>query len=291
MPGYIIHLAEAELILKKLQDKNIHPAKEWKQQFQYGALLPDAVSGSGKKKSHFWREADMDQIVIAPDLEAFMKQYSCHLQKNPSMFSSASLPDPLLCGYLAHLHLDQCFFGRYFDRCVEFIDENGTPQKQFQKIHAARIRKSQEVVSLEQFFSNEYLYGDYTKLNHYFVEKYKLEIPVYPTDVWDDRTDDDRADDDRADDDRTDGDRTDSVSNSHMNDRLDGIGKIPECKVKEVRFEDLQAVLESLTGFLEEGAADPDGKLNVFPEEGDTLEVLLEEAAGEFIERIGNLQR
>ena len=69
------------------------------------------------------------------------------------------------------------------------------------------------------------------------------------------------------------------------------MGKIPECKVKEVRFEDLQAVLESLTGFLEEGAADPDGKLNVFPEEGDTLEVLLEEAAGEFIERIGNLQR
>ena len=276
MPGYIIHLAEAELILKKLQDKNIHPAKEWKQQFQYGALLPDAVSGSGKKKSHFWREADMDQIVIAPDLEAFMKQYSCHLQKNPSMFSCASLPDPLLCGYLAHLHLDQCFFGRYFDRCVEFIDENGTPQKQFQKIHAARIRKSQKVVSLEQFFSNEYLYGDYTKLNHYFVEKYQLEIPVYPADAWDDRTD---------------GDRIDSVSNSHMNDRFDGMGKIPECKVKEVRFEDLQAVLESLTGFLEEGAADPDGKLNVFPEEGDTLEVLLEEAAGEFIERIGNLQR
>ena len=223
----------------------------------------------------------MDQIVIAPDLEAFMKQYSCHLQKDPSMFSSASLPDPLLCGYLAHLHLDQCFFGRYFDRCVEFIDENGTPQKQFQKIHAARIRKSQEVVSLEQFFSNEYLYGDYTKLNHYFIEQYKLEIPVYPADVWDDRTDGDR----------TDSDRIDSVSNSHMNDRLDGMGKIPECKVKEVRFEDLQAVLESLTGFLEEGAADPDGKLNVFPEEGDTLEVLLEEAAGEFIERIGNLQR
>lgn len=287
MPGYIIHLAEAELILKKLQDKNIHPAKEWKQQFQYGALLPDAVSGSGKKKSHFWREADMDQIVIAPDLEAFMKQYSCHLQKNPSMFSSASLPDPLLCGYLAHLHLDQCFFGRYFDRCVEFIDENGTPQKQFQKIHAARIRKSQEVVSLEQFFSNEYLYGDYTKLNHYFVEKYKLEIPVYPTDVWDDRTD--SVSNNEVD--NISNNEVGSVSNSHMNDRLDGMGKIPECKVKEVRFEDLQAVLESLTGFLEEGAADPDGKLNVFPEEGDTLEVLLEEAAGEFIERIGNLQR
>lgn len=287
MPGYIIHLAEAELILKKLQDKNIHPAKEWKQQFQYGALLPDAVSGSGKKKSHFWREADMDQIVIAPDLEAFMKQYSCHLQKNPSMFSCASLPDPLLCGYLAHLHLDQCFFGRYFDRCVEFIDENGTPQKQFQKIHAARIRKSQKVVSLEQFFSNEYLYGDYTKLNHYFVEKYKLEIPVYPTDVWDDRTD--SVSNNEVD--NISNNEVGSVSNSHMNDRLDGMGKIPECKVKEVRFEDLQAVLESLTGFLEEGAADPDGKLNVFPEEGDTLEVLLEEAAGEFIERIGNLQR
>lgn len=287
MPGYIIHLAEAELILKKLQDKNIHPAKEWKQQFQYGALLPDAVSGSGKKKSHFWREADMDQIVIAPDLEAFMKQYSCHLQKNPSMFSSASLPDPLLCGYLAHLHLDQCFFGRYFDRCVEFIDENGTPQKQFQKIHAARIRKSQEVVSLEQFFSNEYLYGDYTKLNHYFVEKYQLEIPVYPADAWDDRTD--SVSNNEVD--NISNNEVGSVSNSHMNDRLDGMGKIPECKVKEVRFEDLQAVLESLTGFLEEGAADPDGKLNVFPEEGDTLEVLLEEAAGEFIERIGNLQR
>lgn len=287
MPGYIIHLAEAELILKKLQDKNIHPAKEWKQQFQYGALLPDAVSGSGKKKSHFWREADMDQIVIAPDLEAFMKQYSCHLQKNPSMFSCASLPDPLLCGYLAHLHLDQCFFGRYFDRCVEFIDENGTPQKQFQKIHAARIRKSQEVVSLEQFFSNEYLYGDYTKLNHYFVEKYQLEIPVYPADAWDDRTD--SVSNNEVD--NISNNEVGSVSNSHMNDRLDGMGKIPECKVKEVRFEDLQAVLESLTGFLEEGAADPDGKLNVFPEEGDTLEVLLEEAAGEFIERIGNLQR
>lgn len=287
MPGYIIHLAEAELILKKLQDKNIHPAKEWKQQFQYGALLPDAVSGSGKKKSHFWREADMDQIVIAPDLEAFMKQYSCHLQKNPSMFSSASLPDPLLCGYLAHLHLDQCFFGRYFDRCVEFIDENGTPQKQFQKIHAARIRKSQKVVSLEQFFSNEYLYGDYTKLNHYFVEKYQLEIPVYPADAWDDRTD--SVSNNEVD--NISNNEVGSVSNSHMNDRLDGMGKIPECKVKEVRFEDLQAVLESLTGFLEEGAADPDGKLNVFPEEGDTLEVLLEEAAGEFIERIGNLQR
>lgn len=279
MPGYIIHLAEAELILKKLRDKNIHPAKEWKQQFQYGVLLPDAVSGSGKKKSHFWREADMDQIVIAPDLEAFLRQYSCHLQKNPYVFSSTSLPEPLLCGYLAHLHLDQCFFGRYFDRYVEFIDENGTPQKQFQKIHAARIRKSQKVVSLEQFFSNEYLYGDYTKLNHYFVEKYNLEIPVYPANAWDGRAD------------SISNNEVDGTSNNHMNSGLGAIKKIPECKVKEVRFEDLQAVLESLVGFLEEGAAHPGKELNVFPEKGDTLEVLLEETAGEFIERLGNLQR
>ena len=263
MPGYIIHLAEAELILKKLRDKNINPSKEWKQQFQYGALLPDAASGSGKKESHFWREADMDQIVITPDLETFMKRYPCHLQENSFMFSSASLPDPLLCGYLAHLHLDQCFFGRYFDRRVEFIDENGTPQKQFQKIRAARIRKSQEILSLEQFFSNEYLYGDYTKLNHYFVEKYKLEIPVYPADESDNMTD--------------------SISNNNANDMSEGIEKIPEHKIKEVRFENLQAVLESLTGFLEEGAADAGGGLKVFPEEGDTLEVLLEEASGGYL--------
>lgn len=261
MPGYIIHLAEAEWILREFEHRfqDILPEQRavweaWKEWFRCGALLPDAVVRGEKRKSHFWREEDCEKIILAPDLEAFDRCYAAacresiwnvgeHVSCTGAKEGMVWLPDPLLCGYRAHLHLDSCYFTRYFDRCLKFIDENGMPQQLFHKIHAVWIGKSQKVISLEQFFSDEYLYGDYTKLNHTFLQEYQLQISQEPVQQ----------------------------------------PPYPVCEIAEVPLKNLRNLLDSLAGFLQEGLENPGESLKVFPESGDTMDAFVKEAGRDML--------
>lgn len=51
MPGFIIHLTEAAMIMEHME---VQPDADWKQEFLLGNLLPDTRLGKDKAISHFW---------------------------------------------------------------------------------------------------------------------------------------------------------------------------------------------------------------------------------------------
>lgn len=177
MPGYIIHLIEADMVLKRLiqsadyANEKKFMDKYWERIFLYGNLLPDTLSKEEKGISHFWKEKDAGKVVLVPDLQAFSEKYQVQLM-NPA-------ENPLLFGYFVHLHLDYCFFRDYFRSCVSFLDSEGIETEWLEAVDRVLVKKRNQLVSLQTFFSEEYLYGDYTSLNHVLIEKYKLKLPEY----------------------------------------------------------------------------------------------------------------
>lgn len=168
MPGYIIHLTEANMVLQQMPDwyrvlcsesgaSGIH-----KDEYLCGSVLPDSVPRPQKKHTHFWADADMDKVLITPCLQEFLAQHG------------GNLTDPLVLGYFAHLHLDYVFFRDYFPRYIRFVNAAGDDTLTEQSIHHIEIVEQQRQISVRQLFSDGYLYGDYTKLNAQLIQIYGL---------------------------------------------------------------------------------------------------------------------
>lgn len=161
MPGYIMHMAEANLILNKIGHNK---SEEWRRIFIAGSLLPDTKKKTEKITSHFWNPDTLEDMAIAPDLSRFLMKYRQDLNL------------PLVLGYYAHLHLDQRFVRDYWPDMAAFYDDEGRVQVKKKCITRTEIKKTGEVVSRDMFFSGEYYYGDYSKLNGYFVDRYHVDL-------------------------------------------------------------------------------------------------------------------
>lgn len=103
-----------------------------------------------------------------PDIDNFLKKYALVLKE-----------DPLYGGYLAHLHLDRSFWQNYIKASVEFRDADGRQTESVKDLKTVWLKKNDEVILPEDFFSKDYLYGDYTRLNKLLIRKYQLVIPGY----------------------------------------------------------------------------------------------------------------
>lgn len=168
MPGYVIHLTEASMIadiLAKQNDWAVGQREQWKKVFLCGALLPDAVQGEEKQTSHFWKAETEGQVFQIPDLKRFLRK------------EKLSLGNPILCGYYAHLRLDQIFFEEFMPTLIELRDVQGKEEKRSGFTAQVYLRQSRKAVSIDEFFSEQYLYGDYTQLNHALAEQYQLALP------------------------------------------------------------------------------------------------------------------
>ena len=171
MPGYVIHLAEAKIVCDVLRKNNktkrkimVHGQKE----FLYGSLLPDSGGKEQKQCSHFWNKVESNQIIMTPNINRFLDKYAVAMKQSF-----------LYGGYLAHLHLDREFWNSYIKKQVEFLDNTDEPTQYIQELKSVLIKTTGKVISSEKFFSKDYLYGDYTRLNKMLVQKYDLAIPVY----------------------------------------------------------------------------------------------------------------
>lgn len=164
MPGFIIHLAEAAMIMDYMERK---PDFQWRQDFMLGNLLPDTRLGEAKKITHFWGEGQEDNIARAPKLSLFLDKYKDRLK------------EPAILGYYAHLYLDEHYVNGYWPKTLTFEDEEGRPEPQKNKIARVEVKYSGVTIPFERFFSSEYYYGDYTHSNHWFVERYHIEAPAY----------------------------------------------------------------------------------------------------------------
>ena len=165
MPGYIIHLTEAKLIMDLFEQRRQPRSVLWQQSFLYGSLLPDAVPKMSKHYSHFWRDDAEIYAIRTPQWRLFLEKYGMDMR------------EPKMLGYLAHLYLDQRFFDEYFSGLIEFRDAGGCPAGMLKDIRYGVIKKTGEQVPLSRLFSGEYMYGDYTRLNLYLYRRYLSDLP------------------------------------------------------------------------------------------------------------------
>ena len=164
MPGFIIHLTEAAMIMDHME---VQPDADWKQEFLLGNLLPDTRLGKDKAISHFWAPEGLENIARAPKLSRFLEKYGHRLD------------EPVILGYYAHLYLDERYVDEYWPKILTFEDAKGQPEPRKDFIHRVELKESGEFIPFEKFFSSEYYYGDYTRSNHWLVDKYHIQPPKY----------------------------------------------------------------------------------------------------------------
>lgn len=169
MPGYILHLTEAELIIHALKEEGWLLTDKWINDFRLGSLLPDTKRKKEKITSHFWNPADLEQQAIAPNLPIFLHKYADDLNS------------PMMLGYLAHLDLDACFVNSFWPSMWEFFDNEHHRQTLQKKIRLVVLKKSRKSIPVKDFFSSGYYYGDYSRMNAYLLDRYHLTVPYYKT--------------------------------------------------------------------------------------------------------------
>lgn len=165
MPGYILHMTSARMFLDRMEKQNRESMNEQqKNAFLVGNLLPDTVKD--KKASHFRNPKHSKNMIEYPDLEMFLEKYQPIL-------------DDISClGYYFHLYIDRKFFKEYLPRIVTFLDEAGQVVKKRDEVVWVEIRRNGERIPRNVFFSEEYYYGDYTRMNTYLAERYRLPLEL-----------------------------------------------------------------------------------------------------------------
>lgn len=171
MPGYIVHLTAAKLWMeqKKKQD-----SKEWMEKFLIGNLLPDAAED--KNTTHFRDPKTDGNRVQYPELDIFLQA------------TEKCNRTPFWWGFYYHLYIDACFFKEYMPRIVTFLDKNNKEEQKIDKIIKAKIHKSGKYVSQQDFFSDAYYYGDFTKMNDILKKKFQIDFRWHAQkelpDIW-----------------------------------------------------------------------------------------------------------
>lgn len=157
MPGYILHLAAAKIVTETYAK-----LKGFEEAFWLGSLMPDTVKE--KSGSHFRNPMYHGNMIEYPDLPLFLKKY-------------AHLMEDISCqGYCFHLFTDYKYFHEYLPSIMELQNAEGAPvQKRADVVWVYHRRTGQKILR-DDFFSDQYLYGDYTKLNRYLVERYQLPL-------------------------------------------------------------------------------------------------------------------
>lgn len=167
MPGFILHLTAAQILLKRLPH---HPDFPYEissvNDFLIGNLLPDTTKQ--KDASHFRNPAYYEKMMVFPDLTRFLQKYS------------SLLANPSVLGYYFHLYIDRKFFKDFIPQVVEFYDKNGQITDIRDEVATVYIQKSQTSIPFSNYLTEEYYYGDYTRMNTYLVNQYKIPLNLNP---------------------------------------------------------------------------------------------------------------
>jgi hypothetical protein len=158
MPGYIIHLASARLALDRLGFCDF----DYRFRVYVGSILADTMPRENKRESHFWSDESFKRLKRVPEVEAFAGKYSEYMD------------NPIVAAYMAHLYMDRKFVNDYWERHFEFYNDDMQPEEGYDAVTRVRIRDTGLVLPRSEFLSDEYYYGDYTRLLPYITHKYAL---------------------------------------------------------------------------------------------------------------------
>lgn len=167
MPGYILHLAAARIYLNKIVDiDRIKFDKKSENDFYVGNLLPDTAKD--KKYSHFRDPEYQDRMIEWPHPKRFWNKYK-------------SLWENAVClGYYHHLYVDKMFLKYYLPQVVEYYDKNGNTTEIHSCVDYVLLKKSGKKIPVDEYLSEQYYYGDYTKMNTYLMERFQLPEKLDP---------------------------------------------------------------------------------------------------------------
>ena len=161
MPGYILHLTSARMFLDRLPAESPYRSDpQMRNDFYIGNLLPDAVSP--KNASHFYDPEFCDRMIVWPRTEVFLEKYRERMR------------DPVCLGYYYHLYIDKKFLKEYLPGVAEYYDRNGRRAQRKHEVSEVRLKRNGERIPRDRYLSEEYYYGDYTKMNTYLCERYQL---------------------------------------------------------------------------------------------------------------------
>ena len=158
MPGYILHLTAAKMFWDKAKNKELYNEND----FYVGNLLPDTTSD--KRISHFRNPEFYGNMIEYPDLDMFLEKY-----KN-------SMDDSTAFGYYFHLYVDHCYFKHYFPLHFTCLDDQLQVAEKMSDVTRFKINATGEIISRDLFLSDEYYYGDYTRMNNYLIEQFNLQF-------------------------------------------------------------------------------------------------------------------
>lgn len=167
MPGYILHLTAAQMFLKQTKkEQELFVNKQETNNFLIGNLMPDTTKD--KARSHFRDPKYQGNMVEYPEISWFARKYHNILH------------DPSVMGYLFHLYIDRKFFKEYMPRIIEFRDKEDRVEEKMSKVKYVILKRTGEKILKEDFFSEKYYYGDYTKMNTYLFNHYHIPIRLDP---------------------------------------------------------------------------------------------------------------
>lgn len=161
MPGYILHLTAAQMYLKSGQSRM---NQKQKNNFLIGNLLPDTTKQ--KEQSHFRNPKFSEYMVEYPETEWFIQKYKKRLKNSCYL------------GYLFHLYIDRKFFKEYLPQIVEFRNQKDEVAVRRKEVSYVYLKRTGEKILKEDFFSEKYYYGDYTKMNTWLVNHYQIPMEL-----------------------------------------------------------------------------------------------------------------
>ncbi len=161
MPGYVIHLAVAEKVIKLCDITDDIVADS----IRIGSIMPDTQKGDNKKESHFWTDENFKEFVRKPSINNFLDKYGSRLN------------EPYVFGYYAHLYFDYIFVSEYWKKHFSFMDNNMREVTLFDEVDMVKMLQEDRTVARKEFFSSEMYYGDYDRLNSYIIAQYNIKVP------------------------------------------------------------------------------------------------------------------
>lgn len=159
MPGYVMHLALANKLLPDFdfaEERDIN-------NFILGNIVPDIKKGDLKKHTHFWNEETMALFERKPDLSLFLKQYGDRIKQ------------PFVLGYYTHLFFDYYYVNDFWKKHYSFYDGDMQPSNSYEKVKFVKVVKNGNLYDRFTFFSDEFFYGDYSRMVPYIVSGYNIE--------------------------------------------------------------------------------------------------------------------
>lgn len=107
--------------------------------------------------------------------------YSPHLEydKYKVIVHKPDFQKPYNIGIAAHIFLDSLYESEFLVEHVNFINEQNFPAKSQNDAKLVHIKKSDEFVPVEKFFSMKYLYGDFSRMTTYIIQKYYMKPIIY----------------------------------------------------------------------------------------------------------------